>query len=190
MRNLGKYLLIFILIVIAISVGVSYSYFQANIEKIDENPVNVSTGSINLNVSDVSVKVDNIIPIYDNQYETLAYNKEFVVSNVNGTLNACTSIFLNLPDFPSDLKNEYLKYKLVTSGNTIYEGNFSNISDNKLLLSNDIYLKSGEYDVYNLYIWISYDENLNQMKMLDKNFNANIYVKGFDSNDGICNGGD
>lgn len=186
MKNIEKYMVILVLILILATFGVTYSYFQANIFYDDVNPVNVSTGNIKLNVSDVNIKVDNIIPIYDYQYEELAYNKEFVVSNVNGTLNGCASIYLNVSNFNENLKSKYLKYKLVSSDGMTYDGDFTKIGENKLLLSDNIYLKSGEYNIYNLYIWISYDENENQMDLLNNSFNANISVVGFDNNDGIC----
>lgn len=186
MKNLEKYMIILVLILILATFGVTYSYFQANIFHDEVKPINVSTGNIQFNISDVNVKIDNIIPIYDSQYESLAYNKEFVVSNLNGTLNGCASIYLNVSNLNDNLKCKYLKYKLIRDDNMIYEGDFTEINENKILLAADIYIKSGEYNIYNLYIWISYDDNENQMNLLNNSFNANISVIGFDSNDGIC----
>ena len=179
MQRINKYLLIVVLLLIMAVCSVSVAYFGAKVLNDNINPTEVKTGNLDLHISDVKIYSDKIIPIYDKDYESRAYKKEFVVSNAEESLNSCTSIYLNIDNMSESLKNPYFKYKLLSNNIELSEGDFSNVESNKILLKN-VYLKSGEYNIYTLYLWISYDENIDQLSMLNSSITANILVKGYD----------
>ena len=65
---------------------------------------------------------------------------------------------------------------------------FLNANDNeKLLLNNNIYLESNSNKSFDLYIWVSYQEDVDQLDMLNGIIKSNLYVEGYDSINSICN---
>ena len=90
------------------------------------------------------------------------------------------SIIEELNSIDEELKSKYLKYILIKDNEEVY-GDFNSTSD-KLLLKSE-YIESNDSNNYTLYIWISYDENENQINMLGKSLEASIYVEGFDASE-------
>ena len=95
MKTKVKYLIIMIVILIAVTSLATYSYFTANVVSNDINDVNVSSGGLNIKIDDNSVNSSEISPIYDEDYEMLAYNKDFEVIS-DSTLNSCSKIYLHI----------------------------------------------------------------------------------------------
>lgn len=184
MKKITKYLLIIIFVLVVLTIGVSFSYFSTDIEKENNYELDISSGNLDIDITDSKININNIIPIYDDNYKNESYNKEFRLINV-GNLNGCISIYLKFKDLDSSLVSEYIKYRLEANDST-YEGSFKDIEDNKLLLADNIFLESSYSIKYNLYIWISYEEEINQNELLNKEIISNLYIKTYDNKENMC----
>ncbi len=179
MKN-EKYLILFILLLTATIISTSYAYFSPEIVKENVTDTKINSGNVNVIISDEKINTDSIEPIYDSNYETDAFSKEFNIKSIS-SLNTCNKIVLNISNISDSLKSEYLKYKLV-SEEDIIEGNFKDVND-KLILLDKIFLNSNESKKYKLYIWISYQDNINQIDMLGTTLNAKLSVEALDAKD-------
>ena len=183
----GNYLVIIILILLTISISVSYAYFGANVIHEGEYETKFSTGTIDIRINDTSVNASNISPIYDEDYKLLSYDKQFSLSSTNDSLNSCTKIYLNIDEMSDSLKSKYFKYKIVSSKGDEDSGTFENVGDKMLILDN-VYIESGEVVNFDLYIWISYQELVDQMDMLNSKMISSISIEGIDvKTKNMCN---
>ena len=184
MKIKSRYLVILILFLIVASIGVSFSYFGANIIRNGVKDTKVSTGSLELTIDEKEISTYDISPIYDEDYEMIAYKKDFEIIS-SSTLNACANLYLDIKEISDGLKSEYFKYELV-SDDEIKEGNFLHAaSGQELLLLDNIFIESKSVKNYSLYIWISYQEDVDQMNMLGTSINASLVVKGVDARDKV-----
>ncbi len=163
------------------TLGVSMSYLGTKVSRAQIYPTNLKTGSLNLRIVDSKLEDVFLTPIYDRDYYNSAYKKNFIVVSKDGSLNSCTSIYLDISEISDELKSEYLKYKLVTEDG-VFEGNFKNANtEEDLLLAGNIFIEEGSKKEYSLYIWISYDDDIDQTYLLNKNFTSKVVVKSYDS---------
>ncbi|MBR4178434.1 MAG: hypothetical protein IKR57_03705 [Bacilli bacterium] len=182
-----SHLVIIVIALFAISVGISYSYFGANIIPNNVKETKVTTGKIELEIDDVSITAEDIAPIYDEDYEMLGIHKNFAVTSTNSNLNACTKIYLDIDSITDNLKSEYFKYKLIFDGYEKY-GNFVNaMTGNKMLIDENIFIESGKTKMFDLYIWVSYQEGVDQTNMLGGSVKTHLYIEGLDvKEESIC----
>ena len=180
MKTNIKYLIIIILILIAVTSVCTYAYFTANVVSNDVNDVNVSSGKLNIRIDDKEVSSSEISPIYDNDYEMLAYNKDFEVIS-DSSLNACAKLSLHINDISESLKSEYFKYRIIGEG-VDESGNFSNAKEGQdLVLLKNLYLEHGTTKYFDLYIWISYQDDVDQLDMLGTKIDSYLTISGVDS---------
>ncbi len=184
MKKSIKYLIISILVLLAITFTVSYAYFAPNFIN-NTKDTKVSTGDLDLSIDDESIDAVEISPIYDEDYELLGIHKNFTVIS-NSSLNSCVNLYINVSEISDELKSEYFKYKLLYDGKEI-DGNFltANINE-KMLIEKGIFLESKNEKNFDLYIWVSYQDDVDQLSMLNGKIKSNIYVEGFDSKNNIC----
>ena len=83
-----KYLVVIVVFLISAVFAVSFSYFGVKVIKEDVKPTNVSTGSLNVEISDEVVNVTSLAPIYDENYLNKAYKKDFTINNIRWFLYA------------------------------------------------------------------------------------------------------
>ena len=179
-NNINKHLAIIIAVLIVVTIGVSYSYFAADIIRDGVTNSKLNTGKLKLVIDDEGISASDIAPIYDEDYEMLALKKNFSINSSSSDLNSCASIYLNISDISGSLKSEYFKYKIV-SNNIEKEGNFKNASSNKkMLLVDKVFIENDKSIDYDLYIWISYKDNVDQSNMLGTTMKANLVVEGVD----------
>ena len=147
------------------------------------NPNNVVTGNLKLKITDTSVNISNMAPIRSSNYETEAFKKEFTISNAESTLNGCMKLYLNFNSISSQLKSEYLVYKVVSSTGNVSEGSFKDIADNKLLIYDSDFIETNKSITYTLYIWLRYveDPTINLASLLGTSVNAYVSVNGTDT---------
>ena len=180
MKLKGRYLVIIVLILLASVISVSYSYFGANVINEKTNNTSVKTGKVDISIDDDGINANDIAPIYDTDYEMLAFHKSFSIISNPDSLNSCTKIFLDINSISDSLKSEYFKYKII-SGEYQNEGNFKDASNSsKLLIADKQFIESGNNVNYELYIWISYDDDIDQMNMLGTKLSAKILIEGQD----------
>jgi hypothetical protein len=184
-----KYLVIWSLFVILFigTFTVSLSYFETKINRGELKQTSFKTGNMNIKIVDSQLENIVLTPIYDKDYYKSAYKKEFVIKSSEDSLNSCASLYLDISEISEELKSEYLKYKLVGEDGT-FEGNFRYADDvENMLLGDYIFIEGNHSYNYNLYIWISYDDEEDQMEMLNTKFKARVVVKSYDSeNKNLC----
>lgn len=179
-----KYLIISIFVLLVITVSVSYSYFAPNFIN-NTKDTKVSTGDLDLSIDDESINAVEISPIYDNDYELLGIHKNFGVIS-NSSLNSCVNLYINVSEISNELKSEYFKYKLIYDDKVI-DGNFVNaVNNEKMLIDSNIFLESKSEKTFDLYIWVSYQDDVDQLNMLNGKIKSNIYVEGYDSKNNTC----
>ena len=179
-----KYLIISIGVLLVITLSVSFAYFVPNFIN-NTKDTKVSTGNLNLVIDDESINEVGISPIYDVDYELMGIHKSFSVIS-NSSLNSCVNLYINVSEISDSLKSKYFKYKLIYDDRTV-EGDFENANNNeKMLIVNNVFLESLNEKTFDLYIWVSYDENVDQTNMLNGQIKSNIYVEGYDSKNNTC----
>ena len=182
--KIKKKYLILIVITLLVSVGtLTYAYFEGTILNDLINRTMVSTGNIDVQISDNVVNADNVKPIYNGSvnYEDATFKKTFTVTN-SGTLNTCTELYLKVNTIDEALISTDFRYMVINddTGTTI-EGNFSTASSANDLKLGSLYFFEGEITKkYTMYIWIEYQENKEQISMLNKSMNATLFVKAQD----------
>ena len=92
-----KYIIIMVITLIVGVGAVTLAYFQGNVINDLINGTTVSTGNIDIKISDTEVNVSNVNPVYNGSanYEDATFKKTFTVTN-SGTLNTCTDLYLKI----------------------------------------------------------------------------------------------
>lgn len=182
MRIEKKYLIVIISILVVAVLATTYAFFGATIINTLINTTGVTTGKVELTISDTSVDVSSLAPIYNIDYTSRAYSKAFTVTNSSDSLNACAKLYLNITNISESLKDENFKYAVVSSDNHVSKGNFStaNTTDDLLIFQSD-FIATNSSKTYTLYIWIGNDDSQNQIAMLNTSLTANVVVKGTDT---------
>lgn len=192
MKIKKKYLILIVMTLI-VSVGtLTYAYFEGSILNDSTNTTTVTTGKININISDASVVVTNVKPLVTEEdstkntnqfvYEQASFVKKFTISNEADSLNVCTGLYLKINSIDAPLVSQYFKYKIVRDDTgTSIEGDFSEAStEADKFLGSLLFFNSGESKSYTMYVWIEYASDADQTSMLNKNLNATLYVKAVD----------
>lgn len=180
MKSKVYFLIVVILVLISVTSLMTYSYFTAKVESNDINDVDVSSGNLKIKIDDTSINASEISPIYDKDYEMLAYNKDFEVIS-DSTLNACSKISLHINEMSDPLKSEYFKYRIISEG--IDEtGDFKDAKVGEdLVILNNLYLEKETTKYFDLYLWVSYQDNVDQLDLLGTKIDAHLVVSGVDA---------
>jgi len=177
-----KVVVIIILVLIVAVIATTWAFFGAEIIELINNPTQVTTGNVELQISDEEINVTNHSPIYDQDYKDLAYKKEFKITSLNTSLKGCAKIKLQVQMISGSLKSKYFKWKIETSTNKKAEGTFEGAQEEIELLTNE-YFETGKEKSYTLYIWISNSEEENQIEMLGTKLEGKIKVEAIDQKD-------
>lgn len=179
-----KYIVIGIFVLLVVTISVSYSYFLPNfINNTKDNEF--STGNLEISIDDEEINAVEISPIYDEDYELLGIHKRFNIISTS-SLNSCGNLYINVSEISDELKSEYFKYKLLYDDKVI-DGNFKNANSNeKMLILDNLFLESKEEKTFDLYIWVSYQEDVDQLYMLNGKIKSNLYVEAIDSKSNSC----
>lgn len=177
--NKKNIILAIFIVILLVAFGSSFAYFVMEITGTGTNPSEVTTGNLDISLTDSSVNISNLAPIQDTDYKKYAYKKEFELVN-NGSLNGCSNIYLDISNISEQLKNSYFKYK-VESGTENYTGNFSEIDNNRLIIATNTKVEATKTKKYTLYMWVSYDKNnVNQNELLGTALTASLTVESKD----------
>lgn len=168
-----------ILVLVSNVLVITLAYFGAEIIENGVNPTGVTTGNLDVSLSDSVVNVSNLKPIYAQYVDSMAFRKEFTINN-NSSLNTCNKIYLNINNISDTLKSYFFKYKLVYDENEII-GNFKYAnSGDRLLVYENLFIESNTFKDVSLYIWIEYVDEVDQLNMLGTKLSANIVIEGTD----------
>ena len=175
-----KILLPSILILFASALVITLAYFGAEVIENGINPTGVITGNLEVSLSDSAVSVSNLKPIYSQYVDSMAFKKEFTITNAEDSLDSSNDIYLKINNISNELKSEYFKYKVVVDKSE-KSGNFSStINGERLLIYNDLAIKSNTSKTISLYIWIEYAEGVDQLDMLGTELSANLVLESTD----------
>ena len=169
-----------ILVLVASVLVITLAYFGAEVIENGNNPTGVTTGSLDVSLSDSAVSVSNLKPIYAQYVDSMAYKKEFTITNAEDSLDSSNDIYLSISNISDELKSEYFKYKVVVGG-AESGGNFSSaVNGERLQIYNDLAIKSNTSKTISLYIWIEYAEGIDQLDMLGTELSANLVLESTD----------
>lgn len=180
-----KYIMVMLLVLI-VGVGtITFAYFQGSVLNDLINPTGVSTGKLDVTISDSIVSVSNIKPVFTNNvnFDIAPFAKKFTVTNGVDTLNTCNELYLKISSISSGLANTYFRYAIVNDDTgTTLTGNFDGATNGtELDLGSLYFFEKGTVKNYTMYIWIEYSLDVDQTSMLNSQMKASLFVKAQDT---------
>ena len=174
--------LIIVVSVVIIGISLSYAYYLNTVEEV--NPGNqgtsITSGELAMNfTTDRLINASSAGLINDANVVTEGDYTQFSVSlpeNADAS-TATYSLYLTELTITDNLKSTYVKWALYDSTGTseITSGNFASATTGtNLPLQSNITINRGETDSYRLYIWLSNDENVNQIDLLNGSLSAKV----------------
>ena len=186
--------LIIVMSIVIIGLSISYAYYLNTIEEVNpENQgTNITSGKLSMNfATSQSIKATAAGLIDDDDVLDPSNNNftKFSVSFAedNSVDSATYNLYLTEISMTQNFKNKDVKWALYNSSNElIANGNFSSATlsstangdgtynaDN-ITLKNDITISPGTTNSYKLYIWLSNDDQTNQIDLLNGTLNAKV----------------
>lgn len=188
MKNIriDKKYIVIMLLVLVVGIGtITFAYFQGSVLNDLINPTGVSTGKIDVTISDASVNVSNIEPVLTNNvnFDVVPFVKKFTVTNGADTLNTCIELYLKISSISNGLVNTYFRYAVVNDDTgTTLTGNFDGVSNGtELDLGSLYFFEKGTVKNYTMYVWIEYSPDVDQTSMLNSQMKASLFVKAQDT---------
>jgi len=146
------YLIILLLALIIMAVGITFAYFTLA-GKEEDDSTQIWTGTLAINYADgKEIKAYDLFPIDEpNLGDTMfVYTKNFSVTS-NGTLDQTINLYIDITK--NEFVSNHLRYALYDSnGNKITTGGIP--SSGKILMTSDIFLKSGETKDFTVLLWL------------------------------------
>ena len=151
-------------LVILLASGLTYAYFDFVADSENESSMKITATDLKINLSNPTVDLSDMMPIYDDYKDTKANTFTFTMSNTSKKLSGCVDLYLNITSITPELKNSDFKWELKnTTTNTTSSGDFTTIDEsNRLLLKANENISIGATYSYTLKIWLSYDDNKDQ----------------------------
>lgn len=188
MKNIriDKKYIVIMLLVLVVGIGtITFAYFQGSVLNDLINPTGVSTGKIDVTISDASVNVSNIEPVLTNNvnFDVVPFVKKFTVTNGADTLNTCIELYLKISSISNGLVNTYFRYAVVNDDTgTTLTGNFDGASNGtELDLGSLYFFEKDTVKNYTMYVWIEYSPDVDQTSMLNSQMKASLFVKAQDT---------
>ena len=186
--------LIIVMSIVIIGLSISYAYYLNTIEEVNpENQgTNITSGKLSMNFATSRyinataaglIDDDDVLDPSNNNFTKFSVS----FANDNSVDSATYNLYLTEISMTQNFKNEDVKWALYNSSNElIANGNFSSATlsstangdgtynaDN-ITLKNDITISPGTTNSYKLYIWLSNDDQTNQIDLLNGTLNAKV----------------
>lgn len=186
--------LIIVMSIVIIGLSISYAYYLNTIEEVNpENQgTNITSGKLSMNFATSQyikataaglIDDDDVLDPSNNNFTKFSVS----FANDNSVDSATYNLYLTEISMTQNFKNEDVKWALYNSSNElIANGNFSSATlsstangdgtynaDN-ITLKNDITISPGTTNSYKLYIWLSNDDQTNQIDLLNGTLNAKV----------------
>ena len=186
--------LIIVMSIVIIGLSISYAYYLNTIEEVNpENQgTNITSGKLSMNFATSQYINATAAGLIDDEDVLDPSNNNFTQFSVsfaedNSVDSATYNLYLTEISMTQNFKNEDVKWALYNSSNElIANGNFSTATlsstanddgtynaDN-ITLKNDITISPGTTNSYKLYIWLSNDDQTNQIDLLNGTLNAKV----------------
>jgi len=171
--------LIAILVIIMLLL-MAYAYYTVVVTGVG-TATKATTSNLAITFTDsANVSVNNMRPIYDSMKATDSYEKTFSIANLssnNSRVGSEYKIYLNLTSIDNSLKSNYMKWELLLGSDVIYSGNLSSFeTGNNLLTTDEVSLPLQSTHNLKFRLWLSYDENVDQMSLLDNSLAGKLKV--------------
>lgn len=186
--------LIIVMSIVIIGLSISYAYYLNTIEEVNpENQgTNITSGKLSMNFATSQYINATAAGLIDDEDVLDPSNNNFTQFSVsfaedNSVDSATYNLYLTEISMTQNFKNEDVKWALYNSSNSqIASGNFSkaNLSStangdgtynaDNITLKNDITISPGTTNSYKLYIWLSNDDQTNQIDLLNGTLNAKV----------------
>ena len=163
-----------VLILIAGVVGLTYSWFSTIIEGTGK-PIIVTAGILDIKYEETEVmNVTFAEPIYDDNRGTQAYKNVFTVSHEErSNIDACYSIDLSIDSIQDKFKSEWIKYELYDVTNNVSVTGIQDFSEvtgpGLITMASGKNLAVDDSITYELRIWLSYSDTVDQTSLLQNN---------------------
>ena len=186
--------LIIVMSIVIIGLSISYAYYLNTIEEVNpENQgTNITSGKLSMNFATSQHIKATAAGLIDDDDVLDPSNNNFTKFSVsfaedNSVDSATYNLYLTEISMTQNFKNKDVKWALYNSSNElIANGNFSSATlsstangdgtynaDN-ITLKNDITISPGTTNSYKLYIWLSNDDQTNQIDLLNGTLNAKV----------------
>ena len=186
--------LIIVMSIVIIGLSISYAYYLNTIEEVNpgNQGTNITSGKLSMNFTTsqyINATAAGLINDKDVLDPSNSNYTKFSVSfaDDNSVSSATYNLYLTEISMTKNFKNEDVKWALYNSSNSqIASGNFSaaNLSStangdgtynaDNITLKNDITISPGTTNSYKLYIWLSNDDQTNQIDLLNGTLNAKV----------------
>ena len=155
---------ILVTLTVVMAFGLTYAYFDYITDSEGESSTRVTATDLHVNLSNPTVNLSTLNPIYDDYKDTQANLFTFSLSNTSRKLDGCVDLYLYFTSISDGFKSADIKWELVNNTlNTITTGNFSNVVDGRLLLKENQNIPINTTYSYTLKIWYSFARNRNQV---------------------------
>ena len=186
--------LIIVMSIVIIGLSISYAYYLNTIEEVNpENQgTNITSGKLSMNFATSQYINATAAGLIDDEDVLDPSNNNFTKFSVifaddNSVDSATYNLYLTEISMTQNFKNEDVKWALYNSSDVqVANGNFSSATlsstanddgtynaDN-ITLKNDITISPGTTNSYKLYIWLSNDDQTNQIDLLNGTLNAKV----------------
>ena len=150
-------------LVILLASGLTYAYFDFVADSENESSMKLTATDLNISLSNPTVDLSDMMPIYDDYKDTQANTFTFTMSNTSRKLTGCVDLYLGINSISGALVSPYFKFELKNNTtNTTSTGTFANIGDNRLLLKSNENIPTSTTYSYTLKIWYSYSDTADQ----------------------------
>lgn len=186
--------LIIVMSIVIIGLSISYAYYLNTIEEVNpENQgTNITSGKLSMNFATDQYINATAAGLIDDEDVLDPSNNNFTQFSVsfaddNSVDSATYNLYLTEISMTQNFKNEDVKWALYNSSDVqVASGNFSkaNLSStangdgtynaDNITLKNDITISPGTTNSYKLYIWLSNDDQTNQIDLLNGTLNAKV----------------
>ena len=186
--------LIIVMSIVIIGLSISYAYYLNTIEEVNpENQgTNITSGKLSMNFATSRYINATAAGLIDDEDVLDPSNNNFTQFSVsfaddNSVDSATYNLYLTEISMTQNFKNEDVKWALYNSSDVqVASGNFSkaNLSStangdgtynaDNITLKNDITISPGTTNSYKLYIWLSNDDQTNQIDLLNGTLNAKV----------------
>lgn len=174
--------LIIVMSIIIIGLSLSYAYYLNQVVEVNPENQKASITSGELTMNFATERVINAISaglVSDADILTEADYTQFSVTlpSTAKVDSATYTLYLTELTITDNLKSNYVKWALYDGNGTseITNGTFLNATTGTdLTIDTGISISKGETDSYRLYIWLSNDENVNQIDLLNGSLSAKV----------------
>lgn len=174
--------LIIVMSIVIIGISLSYAYYLNTVEEVNPSNqgANITSGELTMNfATDRYINANSASLINDTEITTKADYTSFSVTlpSEADSDTATYSLYLTELTITDNLKSNYVKWALYDGAGTsmITSGDFTNATTGtNLTLKDSITINKGETNSYRLYIWLSNDQNNNQIDLLNGSLTAKV----------------